>query len=206
MMRTFVALNLDAAARTRLHASLEPLRGRPLPVRWLDEHALHLTLKFLGDTEGAAVAALGDALRDTARRHAPLTLELTGFGAFPSLRRASVLWVGVAPSEPLLALQAEVELALARLGWGREQKPFRPHITVGRVRSGARPPDVERAAAGYDYHDSVHVATIDLMRSHLGPAGARYEAVLREPLRGGEDALADEADGVFDTGDRGDVL
>lgn len=181
-MRTFIALNLPADVRAELHASLEPLRSRNLPVRWVEPDALHLTLKFLGEIEGVEVPRLEEALAALAPRHPPLELELGGFGAFPSLRRAGVLWMGVAAGAPLMALQRDVELACAKLGYTREQRPFRPHITVARTRSDARPVDVERHAGAVDWRGRAAAATLDLMRSHLGGAGAHYEPLLRQAL------------------------
>jgi RNA 2',3'-cyclic 3'-phosphodiesterase len=185
-MRTFVALNLPAAARQQLHASLDTLRERDLPVRWLPADSLHLTLKFLGDIEGGEVPRIEEALRAAGEKHGPVELELTGFGAFPSLRRANVLWTGAAPAPPLMSLQRDLELAFSRLGYAREQKPWRPHITVARLRNGARAPDIGRIAGDYDCHARVDVATVDLMRSHSDGAGPRYEALLRIALAGAE--------------------
>lgn len=183
-MRVFIALNLHRAERKRLHASLEPLRERDWPVRWTAAASLHLTLRFLGDIEGSEVPRIDETLRVLAGKHGPQRLELGGFGAFPSLRRASVLWVGITPDPGLMALQRDVELAMSRLGYGREQKPFRPHVTVARLRTGGRAPDVERDAAGYEYSGTDKVETMDLMRSHTDPGGARYEPLLRIPLDG----------------------
>jgi RNA 2',3'-cyclic 3'-phosphodiesterase len=183
-LRTFIALNLQPGEKQELHQSLEALRRRDLPVRWTAGDSLHLTLKFLGAIEGGEVPRIEDALRSAAENHGPVELELGGFGAFPSLRRASVLWVGVAPAQPLMSLQRELELAFSRLGYAREQKPFRPHITVARLRSGARPPDVERLAGEYDYHSRVTIASMELMRSHTMPSGQRYEPLLRSVLGG----------------------
>jgi RNA 2',3'-cyclic 3'-phosphodiesterase len=183
-VRTFIALNLPQDVRDELHASLEPLRRGPLPVRWVAADALHLTLKFLGDIEGAEVPRIDDALRATAARHPGQTLEIGGFGAFPSRRRANVLWIAVTPNPRLAALQRDTELAFSRLGYAREQRPFRPHITVGRTQSGSRPPDVERLAASVDYGGRASIGSIDLMRSHLGSGGARHEVLLRIPLAG----------------------
>jgi RNA 2',3'-cyclic 3'-phosphodiesterase len=181
-MRIFIALNLERAVRTGLHRALEPLRQRGWPVRWMAAPALHLTLRFLGDVEGADVERIESTLRVVAAKHGPQHLELGGFGAFPSLRRATVLWVGVTAAPALMALQRELDVAVSRLGYGREEKPFRPHITVARLQGGARPVDVERAIAEFDYANSVSVATMDLMRSHLEPGGAQYEALLRLSL------------------------
>jgi RNA 2',3'-cyclic 3'-phosphodiesterase len=182
-MRTFVALNLPAVERQRVHDALLPLHDRSLPVGWTAPDAMHLTLKFIGDIEGAEVAQLDTTLRDIAGRHDPVELRLGGLAAFPSLRRASVLWVGIAEDAALMALQADIELALSRLGYPREQRPFRPHLTVARTRGNARPPDIERFIGGFTYTGSVTVDSVDLMRSHLGGGGARYEPLLRAPLR-----------------------
>jgi RNA 2',3'-cyclic 3'-phosphodiesterase len=181
-MRCFIALNLPQAERDALHAALEPIRQQDLPVRWTAADSLHLTLKFLGDIEGSEVPRIEEVLRAAADRHGPLQLELTGFGAFPSLRRASVLWVGVAPSAELSSLQQQVELACSRLGYAREQRPYRPHITVARLRAGARAADIERAAAGFDHSAHFTIDTLDLMRSHSTGEGARYEPLLRQAL------------------------
>jgi RNA 2',3'-cyclic 3'-phosphodiesterase len=181
-MRCFVALNLPADVRLGLHGALGPLRERPLPVRWMAPDALHLTLKFLGEIDGAEVPPLEAALADVAARHERLALRIGGFGAFPSLRRANVLWVGVAAEPALMALQRDMELVLSRLGYVREQKPFRPHVTVARARGGGRPVDVERLAATFVYDGDAAIGSIDLMRSHLGPAGASYEALSRASL------------------------
>jgi RNA 2',3'-cyclic 3'-phosphodiesterase len=186
-MRTFVALNLPAAERRQLHDALLPMHERSLPVRWSSPDAMHLTLKFIGEIDSAEVTPLEGVLRDIAGRHGALDLRIGGLAAFPSLRRANVLWVGIAEGDALMALQADVELALSRLGYAREQRPFRPHLTVARVRGGARAPDIERFVGGFDYSSTVHVDTLDLMRSHLGGDGARYEALLRAPL-GKDDA------------------
>jgi RNA 2',3'-cyclic 3'-phosphodiesterase len=179
IVRTFVALNLASAVRDAAHASLQPLVDRALPVRWTDAAGLHLTLKFLGDIEGAEIERLDASLRAVAQRHEPLTLQLGGLGAFPSLRRANIIWLGVAAEPALMSLQRDTELALSRLGYAREQKPFRPHITVARARNGARPPDIERLIGTHDWTTASPVETLDVMRSHLDPRGARYEPLLR---------------------------
>lgn len=181
-MRTFIALNLPPDERARLHASLDDVRGRVPGVRWTAADALHLTLRFLGDIEGAVVPRLDEVLGAIAARHRPLELRIGGLGGFPSLRRGAVIWVGVAPDAALMSLQEEIEADISRVGWPREQRPFRPHVTVARSRGGARPPDIARMAAEYEYGSTIRVETLDLMRSHTDPGGARYEPLLRRPL------------------------
>lgn len=181
-MRTFVALNLPPAERERLHAALAPLRGKELPVRWVAPEALHLTVKFLGDTESAAVEAVDEVLQTAAARRGPVSLRIGGLGAFPSLRRASILWVGVAGDAELASLQRELEPALSRLGFPREQRPFRPHITVGRTRNGTQALDIERLGGMLEYEAMITVETVELMQSVMGSGGSRYETLLRRRL------------------------
>ena len=175
-MRTFVALNLQPAIRNRLHDTLAPLRERMGQVRWVTPDALHLTLKFLGEIDAGATTEVEAALRQTAGRHSPIRLRIGGRGAFPSLRRARVLWVGADGGDALHALHGDVETTLALLGFGRERRPFRPHITVGRVRTDARPPDLT-AMPDPGFAASETIMTIDFMRSQTYPDGARYEPI-----------------------------
>lgn len=185
-MRSFIALNLPATERRALQRALQPAQQRNLPVRWTEHDGLHLTLKFLGEIDTSHVAAVGVVLQQVAARHQPLALHLGRFGAFPSLRRANVLWVGVAADAPLLALQRDVEDALVPLGHPREQRAFRPHLTVARTRRGAREPDVSRLVGQFDYNSAVAVDTVDLMLSHPGAGGSRYEPLVKAPLGKGE--------------------
>jgi RNA 2',3'-cyclic 3'-phosphodiesterase len=181
-MRAFVALNLPPARREQLHQSLATLRRSGQPLRWAESDALHLTLKFLGDIDGSEVARIEDAMGTIARQHQPVALQIRGLGAFPSLRRTSVLWLGVHPDQRLMSMQAELELAFSRLGYARETRPFRPHVTVARTRRGARPPDVEKLVAALTVEGESVADTVDLMRSHLRSDGSRYEVLLRVPL------------------------
>jgi 2'-5' RNA ligase len=181
-MRTFIALNLPAKERYELEQALAPARQSGLPVRWTDSNGLHLTLKFLGEIDTSQVQPVADALQQVGARNERLELRITGFGAFPSLRRASVLWVGVTADPRLLALQRDVEESLALLGYPAEQRPFRPHLTVARTQRGARAPDVSRLADQFDYDRNVAVHTVDLMSSRPGPGGSRYEALVQTTL------------------------
>jgi 2'-5' RNA ligase len=158
------------------------LRERDLPVRWVHDDGLHITLKFFGDIEPAHAAPIGSALEATAAKFAPLCLQLRGFGAFPSLRRANVLWIGIEAEPRLLALHRDLESALFAIGYPRDQRPFRPHITIARSRSDARAPDVSRVADMFTHTSSASITTMELMQSRLGPGGSRYERMLSARL------------------------
>jgi 2'-5' RNA ligase len=119
-------------------------------------------------------------MKEAAQGLAPFLLEISGLGAFPSLKQARVVWVGVGGElDKLSTLQQSIDSALATLGFAREERPFVPHLTVARVREGASASErgsfgelVASAAFEGKYH--VEVEAIKLMRSQLTPAGAIY--------------------------------
>lgn len=137
-MRLFIALALPAPVRAELAATVESLRSTAHPVRWADPAGFHLTLQFLDEVGEEQVASLVAALR--AMPALPLQLGLGRLVAFPNRRQPRVLWVGVGDETAALAeLHRSVLAATARLGFPVEQRGFSPHLTLGRVRQGARP-------------------------------------------------------------------
>lgn len=184
-MRLFVAVNLPDTDKARLGEILDELRASSAPVRWVNSDSLHITLKFLGDVAEARVPELTVANARVADRFAPFDLEIGGFGVFPSRTRARVFWIGVQAPPVLLEMQDLVERNIAPLGFPTEKRVFSPHLTIGRAKSDAGkidPAAVDRIAARVVYKASVTVESIDLMRSHLSPRGARYERIHKAAL------------------------
>lgn len=184
-MRLFVALNPPAAERERIDAAVEPLRAARLPVRWVGPAQRHLTLKFLGEVAEARVPEVTEAVEAAAATVPPFEVEWTAVGAFPSLRRPRVVWLGVTPARELTALHEELERRFERLGFERENRDLAPHLTLGRAQRDARPPelrDLERLAAQVAFAGRVRFETLDLMRSRLRPTGAEYDVLRAAPL------------------------
>jgi 2'-5' RNA ligase len=184
-MRVFVAVNIPAHERDRLHAALAPLRELGLTVRWTAPESLHLTLKFLGSADERQVDVVKEIVADAAARSASFVLSLGGVGGFPDLIRPRVWWIGVERDPALAEVRARLEADLAAVGFPEEDRPFSPHITIGRARDRAArmPRSVADLAHTIDYRARVPIETIDLMRSHLNAGGARYERLLAAPLR-----------------------
>jgi 2'-5' RNA ligase len=180
-----VALNLPDATRRALWAAIAPLRDLDLPVKWVPPDGIHLTLKFLGETDDARGAELAAALRRATTGARVLPVAVEGFGAFPDPAHARVVWTGVAAEPALELLQHAVEREFAPLGFPTEGRSFRPHLTLGRARRDARAGafrDLEPALAALTFAETVVVESVDLMRSTLQSAGAVYEVVHRERL------------------------
>lgn len=187
-MRLFVAVNLPSEVRAAAWAATAPLRAAGLPVRWVPEEGLHLTVKFLGEVADARAEAVGAALAGTVSAVQPFTLGLGGFGAFPSAERPRVLWLGVEHHPALELLADDVERALEPLGFAPEFRPFRPHLTIGRAEKRARRPAFTGLAAlllEAEYAGVVEVGSVELMRSTLGRSGPVYGIQHRAVLGAG---------------------
>ena len=187
-MRLFIAVNLPVAERHAAFEAAAPLRAARLPVRWVREEGIHVTLRFLGEVDEQRVAALEEALAGAVRQARPFGLTVGGVGAFPSMARPRVLWVGLERHPALELLANDVEHALMSLGFEPELRPFHPHVTLGRVERGAKAAafrNLERLAAGIMYQGAFQVESVDLMQSTLGSGGATYQVLARAALTGG---------------------
>ena len=185
-VRLFVAINLPEAVKDMVHEATGPLRESAPWVAWTPAAKLHLTVKFIGDREDTAVPALAEEIASAVSPHAPIELSMGGIGAFPNLRRAHVVWMGIEPHPRLELLHHDVEQACERQGIEVEGRPFRPHLTLGRI---ARRPDPDalrelaRARRHVTLRTEIRVDSVDLMRSELRPDGARHTLVAAAPLR-----------------------
>jgi 2'-5' RNA ligase len=170
MPRLFVAADVPESQRTALLG----LREYSLDARWTPPEQYHLTLQFLGDVAADRLQAVEDAL---ATIRAPrFDMEGTGLGVFASIRNPRVLVAHLAGTPPLLALQQRVEAAMGSLDFPNDKRPFRPHITVARLKR-VRPREMRaylRTHADFRLAP-VRIAEIHLYESVLTPAGAQHE-------------------------------
>jgi RNA 2',3'-cyclic 3'-phosphodiesterase len=183
-MRLFVAVFPPMEVREALASAARslPVAGK---VRFTAPANIHLTLKFLGDVREEDLARVADALEPVRERHGPFEAEISGFGAFPSKGRAKILWASIGEgSEALISLSRNVEESLEPLGFERENRPYVPHLTLGRARG--RPATLEDA----DISPQVPGFTVDqveLVRSVLDKDGATYSTLAAYPLSEGRD-------------------
>lgn len=187
-MRLFVAVNLPAAERRAAYEAAAPLRAARLPVKWVGEDSIHITLRFLGEVDAAKTAPIGEALASAVRPVRPFDVGLGGVGAFPSMARPRVVWLGVERHPALELLANDVEKALMALDFEPELRPFHPHLTLGRAERSARPAAfgrLEQLAGTIAYQGSIPVESVDLMQSVLGPKGATYTVLSRAVLATG---------------------
>lgn len=179
-LRVFVAVPLDEEARHALAAIVAARFPRGMPGRPVSPENWHLTLRFLGWVDEVVLDRVLAAL-DAADLGPPFPIRWGALGAFPSPRRASVLWVGVDRGEERMAiLAAVVSEALEGAGFEPEDRPFHPHLTVSRFRPRQ---DVTPAVAGSTPAGvAMEVDRMTVFQSHLGRGGARYEPLEEFPL------------------------
>ena len=203
--RLFLAVPLATDVQALVAEQIAALAGEGWPVRWVRPETAHLTLHFLGATAPERAELLRLALPDVVARHEPFDLRTAGLGVFPGFRRPRVLWLGLhGPAHRLETLQRETGQTLRELGFDAGDEPYRPHITLGRVRDDggervrlrdlpeavkARFVDAASGAAIAPPSRPVPVREVLLMRSHLGKEGARHEAIAPFPLGRAGDAL-----------------
>lgn len=186
-MRLFIAINVDPSLRPPLVEIQGTLKATRAPVSWVKPENLHFTLKFLGEVSEADLPAVREALRRSLAGMQSFPVSLAGVGTFPPKGRPRVVWVGVERgADEMTALRERIDTSLLPLGFPREPRPFQPHLTLGRVKSGGRLDPlldgVHSAAVGQV--GQMQVACVDLMQSQLHPTGAIYTSVEAVPLEG----------------------
>ena len=181
----FIALPLPATAVAELRSLVHLLKRVAPGVRWVRPEQLHVTLRFLGDVEDEECQALVKSLQSIIEL-SPFTFNLAGLGAFPDRKRPRVVWTGVDTGrDPVVTLAARVEHAVVAAGLPAEDRPFSPHLTLGRVREPGNFAALWRTAEEAPFTGQpVNAVDVRLIWSTLTPTGPVYRDVESFPLRG----------------------
>ncbi len=190
LLRAFIAIDIPPEIRQAISSQTASLRkdsGRA--VRWVDVKNIHLTLKFLGEVSSANLNLLAQTLRAECEQTAPFTVSVEGLGCFPNLRRPRVLWIGLVAPPELNRLQRHVEASTTRLGYAPEDKPFSPHLTIGRAREQASPAELQALRSLLERTTVTNLGTftvdeVHLYKSDLKPEGPIYTQFATARLEG----------------------
>jgi 2'-5' RNA ligase len=188
-IRLFLAANLGLATTRKIADALGKMRAvaerRGLRVGWVPPANLHVTLKFLGWSMTDVVEAVRDRVTAVAEGQTAFEVTARGAGGFPTDASARVLWVGVHdPSDGLGRLARGLEQAMAGLGFAPENRPFHPHVTVGRVKEGRGTDEVLAPWHKTEFGTS-WVREIVLYESIMKSSGSEYIAQFRASLPAG---------------------
>jgi len=184
-VRTFVAVNLDASLHKTLGDIIEKFASSRANVKWVAPENVHATLKFLGNVDETLLPDVFAACEKAADGFGPIELDLKAVGCFPNMSRPRVVWLGIEKGGELLKkLQRQVENELERIGFPKEKRGFKAHLTIGRVKGGDR---ISRLCQLLEEEKDIFIGSmraekISVMKSKTLPAGPVYTELKAIPL------------------------
>ena len=185
-IRTFIAFELPSSVITLLAKVQEDLKSMRLRAKWLRPENIHLTLKFLGNINPDDIDKIGEAMMDAVDNVAAIDLVAKGVGFFPGVKRPRVIWIGLGGQLQMLsALQHELENNLATVGFKREKRPFKGHLTLGRFRQTVNPNTTSQIMQEYSalIRKEFTASRLTLFKSDLKPSGAVYSKLRQTVLK-----------------------
>jgi len=180
LLRAFIAIDIPPEIKKAISSQTASLRKESgHAVRWVAVENIHLTLKFLGEVSSDNLELLAQSLHSDCSRTVPFTVSVEKLGCFPNPRRPRVLWIGLAIPPELNRLRRQVEASAARLGYAPDDKPFSPHLTIGRVREQAAPAELQGLRGLLERATVANLGTfavneVHLYKSDLKPEGPIY--------------------------------
>jgi len=184
-MRTFIAIELPRHITAAMGDVQETLKSSKLNIRWVRPENIHLTLKFLGDTPPEAVDTISRTLSESVLNFSPISLSAKGSGAFPGIKNPRVIWVGLSGQVPRLkTLQQALEENLTAIGFEKEKRTFKGHLTLGRTKGAVDPVKLNAALNEIlDFETEPFLADrIFLFQSDLKPTGPVYTKITSAAL------------------------
>ena len=183
--RLFIAIDIKPDRDTLNHIHRIQNRLSDEAIKWVDTSGIHLTLKFLGETDEALIPEIEEKLRQIASTHKSTRLEMRSMGVFPNPQRPRVIWLGMTSDGILSDLVKRIDNRMQELGYQPEEREFKPHITLGRVKFLKNRKNLQKLLDTYSqtYFQDIPVDEIILYESQLTPKGARYTALARFKLQ-----------------------
>jgi RNA 2',3'-cyclic 3'-phosphodiesterase len=182
-MRLFIAIGLPDSWKETLALPQASIGWLGRGVRWVEPRGMHLTLVFLGEVEEDLLPEIEKGIRDACVDTAAFSMKIRGTGTFPNPKRPRVYWAGIDAPRSLLDLQARIEDAMVELGFEKEEREFRPHLTLARIKEPIGKDRMTDALLRFRLEsEPMAVTEVLLMQSHLSGDGATYEALRRFPL------------------------
>ena len=185
-VRCFLAIDLNEDVYQALEDLSQKLRSPRIDVRWVRTKNIHLTLRFFGEISSQEITSASQAIEKAVETVSPFEIKIQGLGAFPSLRSPRIVWAGIDASHQLIDLEQRISSELKQKEWPPPDKPFKPHLTLGRVKSSRNKQDfvhlvIKHGQASIGRLDVDHVS---LIRRDLRPSGAVYTPINRFSFKG----------------------
>ncbi len=177
MIRTFLAIDLPEGIKRGISGLQDRLKRDECHIGWVRPEAIHLTLKFLGEIDEKGVPEIEAAITKATKGFVPFNLRIMGLGVFPNLKKPGIIWLGInEEGDNLLRLQSRIEEEMEKIGHPREERGFKPHLTIGRVRD---PSGLKGLIDAIESEKEVDLGGFEteavlIMRSDLRPEGPTY--------------------------------
>jgi 2'-5' RNA ligase len=187
LIRSFLAIELPKPILRKIEEVQGDLRSTRADVRWVNPEKIHLTLKFFGNIEESRIEPIFKSIEEPIRNTLPFSLEVRGVGAFPHLRNPRVIWMGLVDGrEVLVSFQKQIETQLEKIGFQPEDRPFHPHLTLGRMKSSRGKEELVGRIERHKEEEfgDFQVERVILFKSDLKPSGPIY-TLLKEIKLGG---------------------
>jgi 2'-5' RNA ligase len=187
LIRSFLAIELPRTILEKIEEVEGDLRSSHADVRWVNPGKIHLTLKFFGNIDESKIDPIVKSVEGTTQIVSPFSLKVRGMGAFPHFKNPRVIWMGLVDAkEVLIFLQKKLETEFEKIGFESEERPFHPHLTLGRMKSNRGRDDLVGRMEKYREEEfgDFQVEKVILFKSDLRPSGPIYTP-LREVKLGG---------------------
>jgi 2'-5' RNA ligase len=187
LIRSFLSIELPKPILRKIEEVQGDLRSTHADVRWVSPDKIHLTLRFFGNIEESRVDLILKSIEEPIRNTLPFSLKVRGVGAFPSLKNPRVIWMGLVDGkEVLVSFQKQMESQLEKIGFQPDDRPFHPHLTLGRMKSSQGREDLAGRMEKHKEEEfgDFPVERVVLFKSDLRPTGPIYTP-LRELRLGG---------------------
>jgi RNA 2',3'-cyclic 3'-phosphodiesterase len=190
LIRSFIAIEYPPAIKQAILAVISQGKTKIHPglVRWIPENNLHITLKFLGEVEESKLADLKNLITESCHNFPSFPISIEGSGVFPNPSRPRILWIGSGECPEVIDLVQRLEQLASRIGVQPQEKPFTPHLTIGRVAKDLSDSELRMIGEAYckipvGKLGEMVVDHITLFRSDLDPHGAKYSIQAVFPLK-----------------------
>jgi len=177
LIRSFLAIELPKLILRKIEGVQGDLRLTHADVRWVSPEKIHLTLKFFGSIEESRIDSIFKSIEEPIQSTLPFSLKVRGVGAFPQMKNPRVIWMGlVEEREALTSLQKQIETQLEKIGFQPEDRPFHPHLTLGRMKSSRGKDELVGRMEKHKEEEfgDLRVERVVLFKSDLRPSGPIY--------------------------------
>jgi len=174
-IRTFIAIPISTNIQKQIAELQTKLKETRADVKWDSQNKFHITLKFLGNIEESRLELLPKAISKAVHPFAPFVFEYESLGVFPNFHYPCTVWIGIKSNQVISDLQSAIETICLEYGFLKEDRMFRPHITLGRVHGTRNLVHLTDAIKTITFEPIKSLCSeVLLMKSNLLPSGSVY--------------------------------